>query len=196
MSQTIEFQDRDEIIVVNLKRPGLAALLAWLWPGAGHLYQGRTGKGLLFMVCVLGTFLFGLSLGGGHVVYASWTPEDRHLPYLCQIGVGIPAFPALVQNYLVRRGRAPLFGSTIMAPPEHVRPDTRDELARWHEQYGGMWDMGTLYTMVAGLLNVLAIYDAFAGPVVMESDEEDEEDERPPPEKAGPPDPLAEESKS
>jgi hypothetical protein len=27
--------------------------------------------------------------------------------------------------------------------------------------------MGTLYTMVAGLLNLLAVYDAFAGPMII-----------------------------
>jgi hypothetical protein len=46
----------EEILEIDLKNPGWAALLAWLWPGAGHLYQGRTAKGLLFMICILSTF--------------------------------------------------------------------------------------------------------------------------------------------
>jgi TM2 domain-containing membrane protein YozV len=54
-------------IEIDLKEPWLAALLAWLVPGMGHIYQGRTGKGILFFVCVLGTFVFGLVLGQGKV---------------------------------------------------------------------------------------------------------------------------------
>ncbi len=32
-------------------------------------------------------------------------------------------------------------------------------------------DLGTVYTMIAGLLNVLAIYDAYGGPVRLEPEE-------------------------
>ena len=42
--------------------------------------------------------------------------------------------------------------------------------------------MGTLYTMVAGLLNMLVIYDAYAGPLFTDprkkrADQQDEADE-------------------
>ena len=50
-------------IVVDLREPGKAALLAWLWPGAGHFYQRRFAKGFLFMICILSIFFFGLGLG-------------------------------------------------------------------------------------------------------------------------------------
>jgi hypothetical protein len=43
--------------------------------------------------------------------------------------------------------------------------------------------MGTLYTMIAGLLNVLAIYDAYAGPVIVIAKDETDTD-KPPPEDA------------
>jgi TM2 domain-containing membrane protein YozV len=166
-----------ELIDVDLRDPGLAALLAWLWPGAGHLYQRRYAKGILFMVCVLGTYFFGLALSDGHAVYASWTKEDRRWQYICQIGVGVPAFPALVQNRIVRNGSEPLLGG-VMAPPQPVIPDGRDELASWYEDLNTKFEMGTLYTVIAGLLNVLAIYDAYAGPFVTAVEEETD---KPPP---------------
>ena len=159
---------------IDLKDPPLAAFLAWLIPGAGHIYQGRTGKGILFLVCILGTFLYGFYLGGGHVVYASLRPEDRRLPYLCQVGVGLPALPALVQAMRVRSGKQPLW-SGFMAPPNlRGRPNDPqglprnhpDELAFWHHQLHAYFELGTVYTMIAGLLNVLAIYDAWSGPLV------------------------------
>ena len=42
--------DSAQPIEIDLKEPWLAALLAWLVPGLGHIYQGRTGKGILFFV--------------------------------------------------------------------------------------------------------------------------------------------------
>jgi TM2 domain-containing membrane protein YozV len=148
--------------VVDLKDPVVAAILGWMIPGLGHLYQGRTGKGLLFMICILSTFFFGLFISDGKAVYAWWSPDDWRLPYLCQLGVGLPATPALVQSYLVRNGKAPLFGG-VMAPPVDSR-----ELDSWYKELNRYLELGIVYTMIAGLLNVLAIYDAWGGPVQLE----------------------------
>src|SRR5688572_29222898 len=107
-----------ETIEIDLRSPAIAGVIAWLVPGGGHLYQRRYAKGVLFMVCILGTYFFGLSLADGHVVYASLTKEDFRWQYACQLGVGASALPALVQNQLVRRNQAPLFGG-VMAPPRN-----------------------------------------------------------------------------
>ncbi len=145
---------------VELKDPWLAAFLAWLIPGAGHFYQGRHGKGFLFSVCILGTFVFGMYLGNGKVVYASMRPTDARYAYFCQVGVGLPAVPAMVQAYRVKNHRRPLLGG-FMAPPNLRNPD---QLSQWHLTLHSFFELGTVYTMIAGLLNVLAIFDAFAGP--------------------------------
>ena len=153
------------------------------------MYQRRYAKGLLFMVCILGTYFYGLALGGGHSVYASFTKNDRRWQYICQIGVGLPALPAVVQNIRVAKmKKPPLFGG-IMAPPYQydprdpqnsldINPEGADRLAEWHRRYP--FEMATLYTMVAGLLNVLAIYDAYAGPMATPPEEEKKK-KRPPP---------------
>src|SRR3954470_19925530 len=60
---------------IHLKDPAFAAFLAWLIPGLGHLYQGRYHKAAIFFICIMGTFIYGLYLGDGRVVYASWSPE-------------------------------------------------------------------------------------------------------------------------
>ena len=153
--------------VVELKDPIFAAILAWLIPGLGHLYQGRTPKGLLFMICIVGTFVSGLLISDGRAVYASWQDNDtKRYYYLCQIGVGLPALPALVQTYLVRNGKAPLLGG-VMAPPA-----TPAELNDWYKSLNRYFELGTVYTTIAGLLNILAIYDAWGGPVPLEDEEE------------------------
>jgi hypothetical protein len=178
MTATTPPADAPEIVEVDLRDPLVAAVLAWLWPGAGHVYQRRYAKGALFMVCILGTYFFGLALADGKAVYASWTPTDRRLQYICQVFVGAPALPALVQNYRVMHDKVPLFGGLMAPPTQPVLPNAYDELASWHEEYNKLWELSTLYTLVAGLLNVLAIYDAFAGPVLPAPEEETE---RPPP---------------
>jgi hypothetical protein len=162
---------------IDLRDPAVAAFLAWLVPGLGHFYQRRTAKGLLFMVTILGTFFYGLFLGEGHVVYASWRPEDRRLNYFAQVAVGLPALPALVQA----RRSVPLWNG-FMAPPQDQR-----ELDSWHRRLHKYFELGTVYTMIAGLLNVFAIYDAWAGPAIVDDEEEGDEPERAPPTSGGEP---------
>ncbi|HLA84342.1 MAG TPA: DUF6677 family protein [Thermoguttaceae bacterium] len=176
---------------IPLKDPALAALLAWLIPGLGHAYQGRWAKAVLFFVCIMGTFVYGLYLGSdravgwGRVVYVMWQPEEKRLYYFCQIGVGLPAAPALVQAIRVRSGKEPL--GTFMAPPR-LGPDdpsgrvTLDEI---HRRLARYFELGTIYTAIAGLLNVLAILDAWAGPVILatpgkKEDEEEKKEKAPP----------------
>ena len=147
---------------VDLRDPLFAAFLALLWPGAGHLYQRRWAKGILFFVCIVGTFIFGWDLGGQKVVYASWRPGDRRWPYLCQVWVGLPAWPALVQTAFDR----PLGDDFMRAPSlARARNDAPNELDLWQKEYHSRFEMGTVFTMVAGLLNILVIFDAAAGPV-------------------------------
>ncbi len=177
MAKDEESPSAEEEIEVDLRDPWLAAFLAWLWPGAGHMYQRRYAKGTVFMICILGTFFFGLTLGGGRVVYASWVEYDRRWQYGCQVLVGAPALPAIVQNMLVRAGNEPMFGG-YMSPPGEIVPDGNDELAQWHAQLDFSFEMGTLYTVIAGLLNVLAIFDAYAGPVAAAPDSQSD---KPPP---------------
>lgn len=152
-------------IVIDLRNPILAAVLAWLIPGAGHIYQRRVGKGVLFAVCILATYFFGLSLGHGRVVYYQWKPEDRRWQYVFQAAVGLPALPALVQ---ARRG--PQIDDQgvkqWMTQPHVVRENETDQLAQWHLDLRWRFELATLYTMIAGLLNVLAIYDAYGGPFI------------------------------
>ena len=90
----------EDIISIDLRDPLIAGFLAWLIPGAGHFYQRRWAKGFLFMICILATFFSGLFIGKGRVVYASMrsieprpglVSSDYHLPFLCQVGVGLPA---------------------------------------------------------------------------------------------------------
>ncbi len=194
-------QDDHPDVVVELREPYIAAILAWLWPGAGHFYQRRFAKGFIFMICILGIFFVGLGLGRGRCVYASWKENDKRWQFFFQMGVGAPAFPALMQYAKTRDGGDPLFvmaerypgdqtfgaqqftiiknkddyksdlptikDGFMAAPAGVIDPDNMDTLGAWHAEMGNLFEIGTLYCIVAGLLNLLAVYDAFAGPAIM-----------------------------
>lgn len=173
--------------MIDLKEPGIAAFLAWLVPGLGHLYQGRRSKALLFFVCIMGTFLYGLYLGEGRVVYASVRRPLERLPYFFQVGVGLPALPAVAQavrlrgetrdQYIQRYNHPKSALDWFMVPPfvdndHNNNSDVPDELDQVHKHLHRFFELGTVYTMIAGLLNLLAIYDAWGGPAQSESVEE------------------------
>jgi hypothetical protein len=190
----------DSTIEIDLKDPRLAAFLAWLVPGLGHIYQGRTGKGVLFFVCIVGTFFYGMYIGSGRVVYAStanvfsWKFFNDRWQYACQAGVGLPALPAIVQRARMRNNEAPLsfpiVGEDFMRPPRETPPDgepgfisvdqsdpsrkviSPDELAKWNYDLGENFEIGTVFTVIAGLLNVLVIFDAYGGPLILPPGEE------------------------
>jgi hypothetical protein len=196
-------------------RPLMAALLAWLIPGAGHFYQGRVAKGMLFSFCILGTFLYGIMLCNSRVVYASFRPGDLRPSFICQAGAGLVTFPAIVQLWRVKNVQAPLWNN-FMAPPVIIGqrvpldwlneqfklgveetglkhdnhqfqfyndsavmiawdgdkpPDNPllnetkyNQLSFWQSKYDFKYEMGWLFTAVAGLLNLLVVIDAAAGP--------------------------------
>ncbi len=209
MVEVVYPQKDGNTVRVDLRDPYWAAFLAWLWPGAGHLYQRRYGKGFLFMICVLSTFLFGLGLGRGRVVYASFERGDFRWQYVCQLGAGLVALPAIIQSVKTRDGGDPFFvlcqrypersgdGKSFtqipedvlssgvdlpnkiykdgfMAPPAGpIDTNEMDVLGMWHFEMQDMFEMGTLYCVIAGLLNLLVIYDAFTGPAIL-TDEQKE----------------------
>ena len=50
----------DDGSAIDLKQPEFAAFLAWMVPGLGHLYQGRTKKGAVYMSVILTLLVVGL----------------------------------------------------------------------------------------------------------------------------------------
>lgn len=188
---------------VDLRNRPLAALLAWLVPGAGHFYQRRYAKSGLFFVCIMSTWILGFVLGGGHVVYASWQPGDKRWHYLLQAGVGAPALPALVQgramNNATTRGKTdrdfkPMLGGFMAPPFRPVDEKEADEVSAWYARFGAGYEMGTWYTVIAGLLNILVIYDAYGGPLAVpisgrKKDEPEEEEDAAESPQNGPADP-------
>lgn len=191
----------DDGSAIDLRNPALAAALSWLIPGLGQLYQGRSFKGVIFLVTLLGTLLAGMWIGGGNVVYASWRPGEKRWAFLCQAGIGAAAIPAVIQSSAVTgpagqplanlpwlvppltRGQvvSEAFARRLAATDPDIAPEDfrrqgegrlryeprhgAGQLSLWHRRLGRFFDIGTLYTMLAGLLNLLVVYDALMGPM-------------------------------
>ena len=117
----------------------LLGALAWLLPGAGHLLQGKWGRGLLLVGAVWAMFATGL-LMGGHLF--SLSGKDAGTNALLQ------AAPAIAN---LGTGGLYLFcsalGLNFAELPEQMRRAT--------------FEYGNTFLWVAGLLNYLSMLDAF-----------------------------------
>ncbi|WP_165063685.1 DUF6677 family protein [Paludisphaera rhizosphaerae] len=156
---------------IPLRDPAKAAFLAWLVPGLGHYYQGRTGKAWLYAICILGLYAVGFYLGEGKNVYWRWVSpfntDKFMLHYVGQFFVGLPALPALIQATIHHFSPDSNFLGGFMAEPStNVLNALLDK--------GKPYEIGLIYTTVAGLLNVLAIYDAYEGPAYGTGEEPEE----------------------
>lgn len=114
-------------------------------------------------------------------VYCSWRPGDKRLYFIPQACIGCVALPALWQARFACDADGG-FGSTALAPPRipseyRTRPNQPDanEIAR---RLHSWLDVSTIYTVVAGLLNLFAFFDAVGGPAPVDKEEENDKKEK------------------
>lgn len=273
---------------INFHSRELAALLAFLIPGAGHFYQGRRLKAGIFFSGILTLFFGGMVLADWQPVYSQVVYSSRQnsdvqvdpkesaygthfsLGYAAQVAVGLPALPALLQQsrlsndagvvntltgeiesrfsgvarindrYLPINGQIQLspgpvgsgvgsftgmtrdgtkvsldvagpvrMGRQVFGSPHrfflmtvvngatidgqsvielqgsidrslvnwYQAPRDNQELDRLHNKLSHLFDIGAVFTWIAGLLNVMAIWDAYDGPAYGYGDEEPEQDD-------------------
>lgn len=156
----------------------LAGGLSYLIPGLGQVYQGRLGKGLLFFGGLYVLFFYGLAMGQWKNVWLPDVTQQAPLQlgglqlkgaasavwyrpqFAAQFWIGAAAWPAVVQYaaFDPEKQAGPLFGTFQRAPSE-------DELNDLQRNGNKRWDLGWVYTVIAGVLNLLVIYDALAGPM-------------------------------
>ena len=157
-------------------------------PGLGQIVQGRVSKGLMFAVILLGLFYVGHALGNNQNVYlpdpepvqpdkpqnvaqALYGSVYQRLPFAGQFWIGIAAWPALLQYFHTTNPLEPQFPflKTYMRAPQ---PDEREEpndreINNFIRNSDKLPDVGLIYTIIAGVLNILVIYDAYAGPAFL-----------------------------
>jgi len=154
-----------------------AGVLSYLVPGLGQIYEGRVAKGVLFMICLYGLFFYGMYLGEWKNVHlpnsADKNPPPVNLPtllanlynrpqFIGQFWIGIAAWPAIWQyndGPVPSEQTMPFLHDFERQPPEAV-------LNQLQADGDKTWDLAWVYTVIAGALNVLVIYDAVAGPAL------------------------------
>jgi hypothetical protein len=155
-----------------------AGILSYLVPGLGQISQGRTGKGVLFMVCLLSLFHVGEAMGNWQNVYIP-TDDNPNGPrnplrnifnqrwhFAGQLWIGVAAWPAIWQYYggpMPSRETSP-FLHNYQKQPIEGRIEDRGTVNEFLVNSDKTPDLGWIYTVIAGMLNVLVIYDAYAGP--------------------------------
>ncbi len=116
------------------KSPYLVLIVSWLLPGAGHFLLGRRGRGAIIFVTVLAAFVLGILMRG-----AMFEPKTGDLlTTLIQYG-------GFVANLL--GGLFYLLAIWL----GYSEPD----------QAGHSHDYGAKFLVAAGLLNLLAMVDAW-----------------------------------
>jgi len=120
-------------------RAWFLGLAAWLVPGLGHLLQGRRVRALLLGGAVWISFLGGLSMGG-HLFSVGGNEQGLSAllqlpPMIANLGSGI--------LYIISW----VFGVGFADDPAHAARAT--------------YEYGNTFLLVAGLLNYLAMLDAF-----------------------------------
>jgi hypothetical protein len=122
--------------VSPLRSPILLIPIAWFIPGAGHFLLGRKGRGAIVFATVLVTFLIGVAMRGP--LYHTGADGGDILSRLIQFGGSIGDMAAGVFYFA-----ASFLG---YAPPDVA---------------GYSPDYGSKFIVAAGLLNILAIVDAY-----------------------------------
>lgn len=59
-------------LIVVAKNPGVAAVMSFLWPGLGQIYNGEFGKGALFMLAQVINAILSLVVIGFFTGFAVW----------------------------------------------------------------------------------------------------------------------------
>lgn len=151
----------------------LAGVLSYLVPGLGQISQGRTAKGVMFMGILLGMFLLGQAMGNWRNVFMPPVHQNEANPikrpltsvynrwhFAGQFWIGVAAWPAIWQFYnlpMPSREHSEFWHEFQRAPDDN-------EINPFITNSDKSPDLGWVYTVVAGMLNILVIYDAVVGP--------------------------------
>jgi hypothetical protein len=146
----------------------IAGALAWLVPGAGHVYMGRKVRGLILCVCINALFWSGMAIGGVMTV----DPIGQSGWYAAQMLTGISGVTGWQPQKRYRQGVARHFPAHLRVADPKKLPADPESRKEWYGRFvHRMAQDGTAlvypadvaaraYTGVAGMLNAMCIFDA------------------------------------
>jgi TM2 domain-containing membrane protein YozV len=143
--------------------PLLALFLAWLIPGAGHAYLGRRARGIVIFVTIGATFWAGVAIGG--VMTMDYYFERWWFAAEVLTGIhGLVGWQHQRQVYARMAREDPQIGLPRPAPGGEVTPQ-QVRIDRWLSEEGIALvapgdKLARSYAGVAGLLNLMCMFDA------------------------------------
>lgn len=124
---------------VELRNPLVAAVLAYLIPGLGHLYQRRYFKAGIYSACILGTFFYGMQLGDWRIVPSRLSGKKPQggiavmLRHFGHAAIGLPALPATIQSKRYHQQNTDAFDPDIVVIRESLSSELVGVLQRTDE---------------------------------------------------------------
>lgn len=119
--------------------PPVVALATWVVPGSGYWLIGQRGRALTVGLTIIILFVLGMLIGGVRVV---------------DVPNGVLSTP------LNAVSQKPWFVGQILAGPMTIIASSIGHDDAYFASHSRVNEIGTLYTAVAGMLNLLAIIDA------------------------------------
>jgi len=123
-------ESRAATVTRDSSRTLAAGLLAWVFPGLGHLFLGRRGKSLVLMGSIVALFVLGVMMDSRLQLHLGLEDPLALLFSAAQMGIGAP--------YVIARLLG--FEAGLVTSPTY--------------------EYGNTFTAVAGLLNILVLLDA------------------------------------
>ncbi len=140
--------------------PLLAMFLAYLVPGAGHVYLGRTARGLIIFLVIGGLFWSGVGMGGVMTV-DSYTERWWFVAQMC---TGVHGLIGWQRQQRIYTQIAEDLGGLSPPPPGEVTAEQLRVDARLAEAdivlVAPVATVARAYSGTAGMLNLMCIFDA------------------------------------
>jgi hypothetical protein len=154
-------------------QPAAVAVAGWLVPGMGYVLLGERARGITIMVTVLALFISGLLIAGIRVIDVPGYDKNGFQDRLDDHGRRVERST----DFAYRGGHWALFSwdfvSEIAAKPWYVGQifagpvniiasafSIHEAAQHLPMSHARLPEIGTLYTAVAGMLNLLAILDS------------------------------------
>src|SRR6185369_3918042 len=155
--------------------PPLVALCGWVIPGSGYFLIGQKLRGTVIGVTIIGLFVLGLLVAGIRVIDVPGYDDRGEAIYVNPAGqkVSQPSMGrwALRARPVAEIANKPWFVGQFLAGPmcllsahwslavsQPVPPSSM--IPAVPRSHGRIYEIGTLYTAIAGMLNLLAMIDA------------------------------------
>jgi hypothetical protein len=146
--------------------PPLVALVGWLVPGAGYVMIGQRARGVVVGVTILLIFVAGLLIGGMRVIDSSFieSVQQRQERERTDADARRTIKNYQPPNAIARTLQKPWFIGQVLTGPVAIASNV--VATRWGGEAGSpfsharVYEIGVLYTAVAGMLNLMAIIDS------------------------------------